>query len=277
MSSLLEVRGGSYRIPGGRQLFAGIDLQVTPGEILCVLGLNGVGKTTMLHCITGLRDWTTGQTLIQGTPLRKLRPREVWSHIGFVPQARTNAFAYTVLDMVLLGLSTRIGEFGTPGRADRDRAMNVLARLEIDHLAGRICGALSGGELQMVFIARAFVNEPKLLLLDEPESHLDFKKQLIILELIEKLAQEDGIACIMNTHFPNNALRVASRILLLGPQQRHLLGDSATVLTVENVADYFEVNTRVLDVATEQGTWPALYPVSVVRDDHRTATGGSNE
>ncbi|HNR00689.1 MAG TPA: ABC transporter ATP-binding protein [Trueperaceae bacterium] len=266
MSGLLEVKGGAYTLPTGRVLFSGIDLGLRAGEILCVLGPNGVGKTTLIHCVTGLKRWAAGATYLAGRSQASYSPREFWSKVGFVPQARANVFAYSVLEMVLLGLSTRVGEFGVPSAAQRAQALAVLERLEIAHLARRSCNELSGGELQLVFIGRALVNEPELLILDEPESHLDFKKQLIILDLVRRLAVEDGIACIMNTHFPNNAMRVATQILLLGGGARYLVGDAASVLTRANVAEYFEVDARIVTVATDAGTWPALYPVSVIGD-----------
>ncbi|MBX3144473.1 MAG: ABC transporter ATP-binding protein, partial [Trueperaceae bacterium] len=138
------------------------------------------------------------------------------------------------------------------------------------HLASRACNMISGGELQLTFIARALVNEPSVLVLDEPESHLDFKKQLIILELVESLAHEDGISCIMNTHFPNNALRVADRILLLGHGGKHTFGPAREVLTAEQVASYFEVNAQFTTVASERGEWPVLHPVSLIPSEGET-------
>lgn len=262
--STVAVRGAGYRIPGGRRLYRNLSFEVGAGQVVCVLGPNGVGKTTLINCLCGLRRWTEGETRIGGAPLKNLTQQQIWKTLGYVPQARTNAFSYTVLDMVLLGMATQIRLFATPGKEHRERAMTVLQRLEIDHLARRACNQISGGELQLTFIARALVNDPKVLVLDEPESHLDFKKQLIILELVASLAHQDGISCIMNTHFPNNALRIADRILLLGHGGWHTFGPARETLTAAEVARYFEVNAQFTTVQSEHGEWPALHPVSLI-------------
>ena len=180
-----------------------------------------------------------------------------------MPQARTNVFAYTVMDMVLLGRSAHLGTFGRPGRVDRVSARRVLERLEIGHLENRLCNAISGGELQLVFIARALLAEPKVLFLDEPESHLDFKKQLIILGIIERLAREDGMICMFNTHFPNHALRIAHKVLLMAPSGGHQVGLVHDILTEQAVRECFEVDTVFSDIAVNNQIHRALFPVSV--------------
>ena len=167
------------------------------------------------------------------------------------------------MDMVLLGRSAHLGTFGRPGRVDRVSARRVLERLEIGHLENRLCNAISGGELQLVFIARALLAEPKVLFLDEPESHLDFKKQLIILGITERLAREDGMICMFNTHFPNHALRIAHKVLLMAPSGGHQVGLVHDILTEQAVRECFEVDTVFSDIAVNNQIHRALFPVSV--------------
>ena len=116
--------------------------------------------------------------------------------------------------MILLGRSSRIGTFGTPEKADRERCERAMEELGIAHMRRKLCNQISGGELQMVLIARALCAEPKLLVLDEPESNLDFRNQLIILETIRRLSREEGLCCIFNTHYPGHALRISDRALV---------------------------------------------------------------
>lgn len=261
----LAIRNGSYGHRPGQPLFSGLDLTLSAGQIMAVLGPNGAGKTTLLNTMTGMLAWQSGETLIDGRPLAAYGERELWRRVGYVPQARTNAFAYSVLDMVLLGRSAHLGTFARPGAADVAIARRVLDRLEIGHLAGSYCNAISGGELQLVFIARALAGEPSILFLDEPESHLDFKKQLIILDIIERLAREDRMICVMNTHFPNHALRIAHRVLLLGADGRHRFGPTDAILTEDAIRSCFGVNARIDTIDAEGRALRTIYPVSLDR------------
>ncbi|MCW5720320.1 MAG: ABC transporter ATP-binding protein [Devosia sp.] len=261
----LAIRDASYGHRPGKPLFTGLDFALSSGEIMAVLGPNGAGKTTLLNTITGMMAWQRGETLVHGKPLAAYGERELWRHIGYVPQARTNAFAYSVLDMVLLGRSAHLGTFARPGAEDIAIARRVLARLEIAHLEKAYCNAISGGELQLVFIARALVGEPSILFLDEPESHLDFKKQLIILDIIERLAREDRLICVMNTHFPNHALRIADQVLMLGGDGTHRFGPTTEVLTEDAIRACFGVNARIDTIDAEGRAMRAIYPVSLDR------------
>lgn len=265
----LSVRSASYGHIKGRPLFSGLDFSLEPGQILAILGPNGAGKTTLLNTITGMMAWQSGETLLGGRSLQSFSERELWRRFGYVPQARANAFAYTVLDMVLLGRSAHLGTFARPGAGDLAIAHRVLDRLEIGHLAGAHCNAISGGELQLVLIARALAGEPSVLFLDEPESHLDFKKQLIILDIIQRLARDDRMICVMNTHFPNHALRIADRVLMLGTDGHHRFGRTDEVLTERSIHDCFGVNARIDTLKAEGRSLRSIYPLSLA--NHSTS------
>ncbi|MBL4796745.1 MAG: ABC transporter ATP-binding protein, partial [Oleispira sp.] len=261
----LTIRNASYGHKPNQPLFNGIEFSLNTGQIMAVLGPNGAGKTTLLNCITGMMAWQSGETLIHNKPLSAYGDQELWRHIGYVPQARANAFAYTVLDMVLLGRSAHLTTFASPDQDDVAIARRVLSRLEIGYLENAYCNAISGGELQLVFIARALVGQPNILFLDEPESHLDFKKQLIILDIIENLAHEDKIICVMNTHFPNHALRIADYVLLLGSDGTHRFGSTEDVLTEDSIRSFFGVNARINTIDAEGQQLRSIYPISLDR------------
>ena len=179
MKLTVEQGGFSYR-RSGPEIFRDINFSVDSGEILAILGPNGAGKTTLLRCITGMLPWSEGWSLLDDQPIRNMRPGQLWSRMAYVPQARGAATAYTAFETVLLGRSSRLGAFSAPGKADLRKAEEVMDLMGITALAEKKCSAMSGGELQMVLIARALAAEPQVLILDEPESNLDFKNQLVV-------------------------------------------------------------------------------------------------
>ena len=155
-----------------------ISFCVESRQVLAVLGPNGVGKTTLLRSMMGMLPWTSGGSFLDGENIRDMTPGRLWREMAYVPQAKSFPFAFTVEEMILLGRSSRIGTFGTPEKADRERCERAMEELGIAHMRRKLCNQISGGELQMVLIARALCAEPKLLVLDEPESNLDFRNRL---------------------------------------------------------------------------------------------------
>lgn len=262
MKELLRVDNGSYWYQKERVLYEGLCTTVNEGEILAVLGPNGVGKTTFLRCVLGLSRWKTGKTLIGGRDIANLSPREIGRTIAYVPQARSLPFSFSVLDVVLMGRSAHVGNFAQPSKEDYIFAETALDRMGVSHLQNRYFGELSGGEAQMVFIARALASDPKIIVLDEPESHLDFRNQLVILSALRELADQDGIACIVNTHFPEHALRIADHALLLGKNGlRPKSGSVCEVLSEESLRDYFGVRVKRLGFIDGGIEYRAVYPL----------------
>lgn len=259
----IEVTHGSFRYPGEtRTVLDGLSFQAEAGDVLAILGPNGAGKTTLLRCMMGLLPWHKGQTLLDGVPLSDIPQKELWKRISYVPQARQALAAYTVEEMVLLGRTACMGRFSLPGKADREMTRDVLRRLGLEEIARRKCSALSGGEFQMVLIARALVSEPEILVLDEPESNLDFKNQLLVLDTISALAAE-GITCIFNTHYPAHALRRGTRALMLGRDGAYRFGPVREIITEESLAAFFGVQSVIGDVETPGRLYQDVIPVSI--------------
>ena len=229
-----EVRNGSFGYKN-RKILNDISFSIEDGEILSVLGSNGVGKTTLLKCMMGLLHWEKGGTYIDDVELSQIRHKEVWQKIAYVPQAKGSTFGFSVLDMVMFGRSAHLGTFSQPTKEDREIAEQALEDLGITYLKDKICSEMSGGELQMVLIARALTIHPNMLVLDEPESNLDFKNQLIILETIEKLAREKNISAIVNTHYPDHALKISNKALILNRDGTNFYGNAAEVINEPNM------------------------------------------
>ena len=258
----LTVQNGSFFYQKDAPIFNSINFSIDSGEILAILGPNGAGKTTMLRCITGMLRWKSGQSLLDGKPIHTMSPRQLWSSMAYVPQAKAVSSAYTAFETVLLGRSSRLNAFSTPKQEDLEKAKEVMELLGIAHLMDKKCSAISGGELQMVLIAKALASEPKVLILDEPESNLDFKNQLVVLDAMTKLAQQ-GMACIFNTHYPAHALQRADKSLILSRGGDYVFGSTSTVVTEENIRKAFGVDAVIGEVETEGNILPNVIPLTI--------------
>ncbi len=262
---LLRIEGGSFAYKGGPQILKDINVEVGQGEILAVLGPNGAGKTTLLRCMMDMLHWQSGRSLLEGEDIRGIPASKLWRSMAYVPQARSAAASYTAFQTVLLGRSSRIGAFSAPSAEDMRVAERVMERLGIGHLADKPCHAISGGELQMVLIARAMAAEPKILVLDEPESNLDFKNQLIVLDTMTALAAE-GVACVFNTHYPSHALQRAGKSLMLSKEGWSLFGDTTSVVTEDNIRKAFGVEALIGEIETPQNIMKDVVAVGISED-----------
>lgn len=276
----LEVKNGFFRYPhGSREILKDISFSAESGDILAILGPNGAGKTTLLRCVMGFLSWGSGKSLLNGDDIKSIPYRKLWQSISYVPQARQASCAYTVEEMVLLGRSSRVGTFSLPSKNDVAAVQCVLEKLGLEALKNRPCSEISGGELQMVLIAKALVSDPGVLILDEPESNLDFKNQLIVLDAMSELAAS-GMTCIFNTHYPTHALRRSNKALMLGADGEYLSGETRTIVTEENISRFFGVNAVIGDIETEGNIFRDVVPVSVekrtkqeLNDDRRVIAG----
>lgn len=236
---------GCFSYIEDRPILKDLSLSLKEGKFLCVLGQNGIGKTTFLRCLTGILKWKSGFVKLNG---KKIEGISNIKDVAYVPQAHQVSFPYTALDMVCMGRTKYMKFFSMPSKLDRAIALESLKQMGIGYLAERKCSQMSGGQLQMVYIARALASNPKLLILDEPEAHLDFKNQELILNKLNQFIKEKNISCIMNTHNPEHALRVSDYTLLLGSGATYEFGSTSEVLTEENISRFFEVKTRILDL-----------------------------
>ncbi|MBR1985423.1 MAG: ATP-binding cassette domain-containing protein [Mogibacterium sp.] len=272
--ALLRIENGNFAYKSGPQILKDINIEVGPGEILAVLGPNGAGKTTLLRCMMDMLHWQSGRSLLDGEDIRSIPASKLWRRMAYVPQARSAAVSYTAFQTVLLGRSSRIGAFSAPSAEDMKIAESVMERLGISHLADKACYAISGGELQMVLIARAMAAEPEILVLDEPESNLDFKNQLIVLDAMTALAAE-GVACIFNTHYPAHALQRAGKALMLSKDGRSIFGDTTSVVTEENIRHAFGVDALIGEVETPHNIMKNVVAVGISEDGAPEAADGA--
>ena len=236
----LEVCNASFSY-GKRKVWENINFTVESNEVLAILGPNGAGKTTLLKSVMNLLSFETGHALLDGQDMKKIPKKELWKQIAYVPQAKQGS-PTNVRDMIVLGRSAHIPLFGQPSAEDYQLADDIIEELNIQHFAHKNCNELSGGELQMVLIGRALISKPKLLIMDEPESNLDYRNQLQVLEMIKKISKTT--TCILNTHYPEHALRYAQKALLVC-NGTSTFGRVDEVITEENLQRAFGIEVHI--------------------------------
>jgi len=231
-----------------------LSFEVSKGEILAILGPNGSGKTTLLKCLNMLLK-PKGSFFIESFDISKLNEKEIAKFVGYVPQMHSPAFPYKVIDIVVSGRTPYLG-FSTPTKQDYDYAYNVLNKLGLKHLVDKPYTQLSGGELRLVLIAKALVQQPKVLLLDEPTSHLDLKNRLMVLKILREITSED-ITVIMSEHDPNIASIFSDKILLMCNGKVVGYGRPRNVLNKENIAKVYGVDVVIM----ERGEYRYIFPI----------------
>ncbi len=265
----LEVREGNFYYAKKKKevkpyLYeSNIAFTLEPGKIMAILGPNGAGKTTLLKCITGLNEWKMGETFIDDVPLQKILQKELWKRIGYVPQAHKIVFGFSIEDLVVMGRAPYISSLSRPSKSDYAKAHQALEEVGISHLAKKSCNEVSGGELQLALIARTLVSNPEILILDEPESHLDIQKQVTILETLKKLARTHHISCIINTHYPNHAFYLADQVLMLAKNKKAVIGPVQTVMTEARMKEYFNIDLRKLIFEEQDLLFETMIPIAL--------------
>lgn len=227
---VLALHGLALRA-GTKPLFEGLSLQVLPGELWCVLGPNGSGKTSLLHAVAGLLAPAAGRVELCGRSIDSWPPAQAALQRGLLPQALHDAFAARVLDVVLTGRHPHLHGWAWEGEDDVAIALDALRSVDLDGFGDRDVLTLSGGERARVGIAALLAQDPALLLLDEALAHLDLKHQLGVLQHLESLVRERGKAVMLSTHDLNLAQRFATHVVLLGAGAEPHAGPAEAVLT----------------------------------------------
>ncbi|MFA5520553.1 MAG: ABC transporter ATP-binding protein [Castellaniella sp.] len=229
----------------GRVVGRDISLGLMRGEVLCLLGPNGCGKSTLFRTLLGLLPLLGGQVRLHGRPLAGWSRRALARELAYVPQSWGSSFAFTVRDVVLMGRQAHLGPLAMPSRHDRDIALQCLDSLGIAALAERAITAVSGGERQLVLIARALAQQAPVMVLDEPTASLDFGNQIRVLEQVARL-RDKGLSVLMSTHQPEHAMRVADRVALFRDGQVHYAGRPADVLDPARLAWLYGLEEAVV-------------------------------
>lgn len=242
----LEVTNLSFGYPG-HPVGAGVSLHVAAGEVLCLLGPNGCGKTTLFKTILGLIPRGAGAIEYGGQDLSGWSRQQVARHMAYVPQQHDAYFPFSVLEVALMGRSSRIGLFATPSAHDVARAEHALAQLRISHLKQDVYTQISGGERQLTLLARALAQEPEILILDEPTANLDFGNQVMVLRHIRAL-RDSGLSIILSTHDPDQAFQCADKVAMLKDGRLFQYGKASDVVSADNLRALYGVDVDIVEI-----------------------------
>jgi iron complex transport system ATP-binding protein len=230
---------------GGVEVLRGVDLAVAPGEVVGLLGRNGAGKTTLLRTATRVIAPDAGSVQVDGDPVTALSRRELARRVAVVPQETHVPFPFRVAEVVLMGRTPHLGAFAFESLADLERAHQALERMGVAHLADRSILEVSGGERQLVMVARALVQDPRALLFDEPTAFLDLAHRVQVLGAVRELAR-DGRAALVVTHDLTLAARFCDRLALLTEGRVLAAGPPAQVLDPQRLLQAYGVEAQVV-------------------------------
>ena len=228
----------------GRVVAAGIDLAVRRGEVLCLLGPNGAGKTTLFKTLLGLIPPLGGEVTIDNRPIGAFTRGELARSMAYVPQAQVMEFAYTVLDLVLMGRTAHLGPFSAPGPRDHERARAALADLGIADLASADANRISGGQRQLCLVARALAQDAPMLVMDEPTASLDLGNRLLVLSRVRALSAQ-GYGVVFSTHDPDQARELATSVAIIADGRLVAYGSPQETVTGPILSAVYGVEVMV--------------------------------
>ena len=255
----IELTEASFSYNENQAIFKDVSLSLDKGEILSILGPNGSGKTTLLKALVGIVDLNEGKILVDNKNMTHRNDRSML--FGYVPQTKGMSWSYSVWQMVLMGRARYIGPFSRPSEKDLEIANKSLEKIGILNLKNRRFSELSGGECQLVLIARALASESNILVFDEPTSALDIKNQYSTLKLLYGLAHGQGFSIIFSTHNPTHALYISDKALLLKKENESKYGTTQSVLNEKNIHYAYGIDVRIISCPHNGNCLKGIFPL----------------
>ena len=241
----------------GKAVLHNVNLELTAGKTTCLIGKNGAGKTTLFKSILGILPLLRGEILLDGRDVRRWRRRDYAQVIAYVPQARTLPFPFTAFDVVLFGRTAHLSHFASPGKRDRQIADECMEKLQVSHLRNRVFTQLSGGEQQMIIVARALAQQPLFLVMDEPASNLDFGNQVRIISQVNRL-KDDSLGILMATHSPDHAFMCNAGVMVVHDGKIWKSGDCNRIITEDVLKEIYGVDVCICSVKGIKTCMPAI-------------------
>jgi len=229
---------------GENRVLDDVTFTACDNQLLSVLGPNGVGKTTLFRCILGLLGGYEGQILLDGIDIKGLGIEKMAKLIAYIPQFNYPTFNYSVFDMVLMGTTVQVSALSSPGKRQKKLVEGSLQRLGIVHLKSRGFARISGGERQLVLVARALAQGTKILVMDEPTSNLDYGNQVRVLTEIKSLAKE-GYTVIQSTHNPDQTFLFSDTVMAMKDGKVLAWGTPAEVFTADLIYNLYGVEVEL--------------------------------
>lgn len=241
---MISVRDLSFSY-GDREVLRNISFDAVPGELLCILGRNGAGKSTLFKCMLGILKGYRGQVIIDDRDISTMKPAEKARMVAYIPQASNPAFSYTVLDMVLMGTMPQMRGHLSPGKTEKEASMQALDRVGIAQLSDRSYSNLSGGEQQLVLIARALAQGAGTLIMDEPTSSLDYGNQMRVQRQLRRLIA-DGYTIIQSSHNPEQSYAFADRLMCIRNGGIYKSGRPQDILDEELIHGLYGIDVEMI-------------------------------
>jgi iron complex transport system ATP-binding protein len=259
-----------------RPVISNISFTLNKGDVLCLLGPNGSGKTTFFKTILGLLKCQGGGIYLDGENIKGWSHSKIARSIGYIPQTHYPQFPFKVIDVVLMGRTAHLGPFAAPSESDVKIAEQAIDALNINYLRDKVYTEISGGERQLVLIARALAQQSPILLMDEPTASLDFGNQVMVLSRIQQLASS-GLSIIMACHFPEHAFLYGTKVLLFRQGEVYGLGDPDTTVTKDNIKALYGVDVEIAKVRTRQGNTVKFCIPCNINNNLKISLGGLND
>jgi len=258
----IEVKNLSFSYKKGIPVLHDVNFQLQSGKFICLLGPNGVGKSTLFKCMLGLLRNYTGEILIDGENTRSLTQKQLARKVAYIPQSTAPVFNYTVADVVLMGTTSLTSGFSSPGEKERVYVTQALETLNIQHLRDRMFMNISGGERQLVLVARALAQQAGILFMDEPTANLDYGNQVRVLEQVRRLSGS-GYTVIQSTHNPEQAFLYADEVLAVKDGTIAAHGSPNEVMDAGLIRDLYGIEAQVESLMDDR--MRVCIPVSSVK------------
>jgi iron complex transport system ATP-binding protein len=247
MNNIMDIKDAEFSYNGKKSIFKNVNFSIEKGDVFCILGPNGTGKSTLIKCMNSLLKLKSGRISLKNKNIYSMKETDIAKIIAYIPQSNNSVFAFSVFDIVLMGRTPHLSLTSVPGKNDYKIAEEALKNLGILHLKNKTYTEISGGERQLVLMARAIAQQPEILLLDEPTSHLDFGNQIRTLKVIKELAKT-GLSVVMTSHFPDHAFLSCNKVAIMNQGTIMEIGKPEFVVTENNMKQAYGVDVRIIDV-----------------------------
>lgn len=261
---MIEIRNLHFKYDT-TSIIKDLNLSIGEGQVYCLFGPNGCGKSTLIQCILGVLRPSKGEIWIKNQNIEDFSPREIAHRVAYIPQIHEKPFPFKVIDVVLMGRTAYTNFYSAPKKEDYEYCYKALEQVGMLHYKDKPYTQLSGGETQLVLVARALTQQTPIFIMDEPTAHLDFRHELKFLETISELVEKEKKTIVMATHSPNHAFYFENcgrdtKVAIMNEHKIAIEGEASEVLTEENMELVFQIKSRLITHSWEEGNIRQIVP-----------------